>query len=795
MSTAPSSEPPTTPSEASISWRVSDRDDDSAVIEIEEETDDIEQLDTTPMKRMWNNSASRHADVAPNKNVEEIKNNENGNVNNVNNIGSKPKMTNMSLLSSTVALATMERCLLGNLATMREEMGEPTTSDDNANDAAAAAGFVDYSKQCKPGHVIDLLELRRLSSRGVPDEPHEVRTPTSPQRKTIGTNNMPNNNHHIAQTQTFGGINPHRSYRPLVWRVLLGYLPPQTDQWNEVLARDRKLYANLVNELFESTCPSPHERYNEKELKQKREEEDNHSEATPTNDDEPPSPPPLSDTPVTPNTKKRIMPGMLSARMQQEWVRDGEESDSKGRISPMCAMNTPKIRSRKTAQPLPVNLEVESPSTEVGENGKDDDQLNEKMKQSLLLPDDDDAEAGKFTIDDDEEGDGEDAATKDTAETSDTEDQQAIIDKNKITRSVSITKTSEEGVEAHIPLTPHEEADKDEEEDLHLLDEIRKDVIRTHPDLRFFLEPEEDLGQKRYAALERILYVWAKLNKGVRYVQGMNEIVGTLYFVLAHDADTEWAEQAEADTYFLFNSILVEMRDVFVPDLDEADTGIHGRISNMINLLSLHDPEVRCHLDGVGIDPSFYSVRWLTTLLSREFLLPDTIRLWDSMFSSTHKDNFLRYVGVTMVMVIRDQLLEGDFSACLRLLQAYPPCNLDRLLESSRALWIYESQITLACHKGGISLGHALRSITPPPSIVMAYGLHGGVAPQIGEQVREAGQRGLAVARDGASAASSTVANAGKSFFGNAMNFWRSGSSQQTEEKRGGDLRRSKTAL
>ncbi len=283
------------------------------------------------------------------------------------------------------------------------------------------------------------------------------------------------------------------------------------------------------------------------------------------------------------------------------------------------------------------------------------------------------------------------------------------------------------------------------------------------------------------------------LSSQVRYVQGMNEIVGTLYFVLAHDADTEWAEEAEADTYFLFNSILVEMRDVFVPDLDEADTGIHGRISNMINLLSLHDPEVRCHLDSVGIDPSFYSVRWLTTLLSREFLLPDTIRLWDSMFASTHKDNFLRYVGVTMVMVIRDQLLEGDFSACLRLLQAYPPCNLDKLLESSRALWIYESQITLACHKGGISLGHALRSINPPPSIVMAYGLHGGQAPQIGEQVREAGQRGLAVARDGASVASSTVANAGKSFFGSAMNFWRSGS--QTEEKRGGALQRSKTAL
>ena len=91
------------------------------------------------------------------------------------------------------------------------------------------------------------------------------------------------------------------------------------------------------------------------------------------------------------------------------------------------------------------------------------------------------------------------------------------------------------------------------------------------------------------------------------------------------------------------------------------------------------------------------------------------LALWDSMFEPTHKDNFLCYVSITMVMVVRDVLLSGNFSACLRLLLAYPPTNLDGLLESSRVLWIYESQITLACHKGGISLGHALRLIAPPP--------------------------------------------------------------------------------
>jgi GTPase-activating protein len=217
----------------------------------------------------------------------------------------------------------------------------------------------------------------------------------------------------------------------------------------------------------------------------------------------------------------------------------------------------------------------------------------------------------------------------------------------------------------------------------------------------------------------------------------MNEIVGTLYFVLANDEHEEWACEAEADTYFLFNTLMVEMRDIFVPDLDEADTGIQGRMTNMLSLLSLHDPQVRSHLDDCGIDPGFYSIRWLTTLLSREFLLADTIRLWDSMFASTHKDNFMRYVCVCMVMIIREELLEGDFGTCLKLLQSYPPTDVEKLLEASRALWIYESQVTLACHKGGISLNHALTTIAPPPAVLMAYGLPGGFAIDQIERMRQ----------------------------------------------------------
>ena len=240
----------------------------------------------------------------------------------------------------------------------------------------------------------------------------------------------------------------------------------------------------------------------------------------------------------------------------------------------------------------------------------------------------------------------------------------------------------------------------------------------------------------------------------------MNEIVGTLYYVLANDFNEVWADHAEADTYILFNIVMSEMRDIFVADMDLADTGLGGRIENLQNLLHLHDPQVKCHLVDMGIDASFYAVRWLTTLLSREFLLPDTIRLWDSMFASTHKENFLRYVCVTMVLKIRDQLLLADFATCLQSLQKYPTCSMDELLDCSRALWIYESQITMACLKGGLTLHQALQAIPPPEKVIMAFGLRKGLVLTNREQLEQAG-----------AAVKNKLSNAGQGILGGARRF------------------------
>ena len=48
-------------------------------------------------------------------------------------------------------------------------------------------------------------------------------------------------------------------------------------------------------------------------------------------------------------------------------------------------------------------------------------------------------------------------------------------------------------------------------------------------------------GQEaHWEVVERNLFIYAKLNPGQSYVQGMNEIIGPIYYLFATDSDSEW---------------------------------------------------------------------------------------------------------------------------------------------------------------------------------------------------------------------------------------------------------------
>ena len=146
--------------------------------------------------------------------------------------------------------------------------------------------------------------------------------------------------------------------------------------------------------------------------------------------------------------------------------------------------------------------------------------------------------------------------------------------------------------------------------DLELWEEIEKDVRRTRSDIDFFIRAVDssknyDKDQlKRQAevkkahlhgdlrlnyietladVLARILFIYGKLNPGVRYVQGMNEILAVIYYCfwpheLASEKDDLFNEYFESDLFFCFTHMMSEIRDGFLRSMDNEPSGINGKI-------------------------------------------------------------------------------------------------------------------------------------------------------------------------------------------------------------------------
>ncbi|XP_046845365.1 TBC1 domain family member 13-like [Xenia sp. Carnegie-2017] len=192
--------------------------------------------------------------------------------------------------------------------------------------------------------------------------------------------------------------------------------------------------------------------------------------------------------------------------------------------------------------------------------------------------------------------------------------------------------------------------------------------------------------EAHWEVVERILFIYAKLNPGTSYVQGMNEIIGPLYYIFASDPDDKWREFAEPDSFYCFMHLMSEIRDFFIKTLDESAVGIGSSMRELMNVLRDRDFDLWKSLDDQELEPQFYSFRWITVLLSQEFPLPDVIRLWDSLFADPQRFQFLMYVCCAMLMVIRDQLLEGDFAKSMRLVQNYPLTDIHVVLNKAKEL-------------------------------------------------------------------------------------------------------------
>ena len=110
------------------------------------------------------------------------------------------------------------------------------------------------------------------------------------------------------------------------------------------------------------------------------------------------------------------------------------------------------------------------------------------------------------------------------------------------------------------------------------------------------LTPEDNAKyiESHIDCLGRVLFIYAKLNKGIRYVQGMNEVIAVLYYCFwkyGNEAVIS-TEYLESDLFFCFSNLMAELKDGFMRDMDKEDNGIHGKCKKIDDIIQAVSPPI-----------------------------------------------------------------------------------------------------------------------------------------------------------------------------------------------------------
>jgi len=198
--------------------------------------------------------------------------------------------------------------------------------------------------------------------------------------------------------------------------------------------------------------------------------------------------------------------------------------------------------------------------------------------------------------------------------------------------------------------------------------------------------PLSEGQEAHWEVVERMLFLYAKLNPGQGYVQGMNEIIGPIYYVMASDPRADWKEHAEADCFFCFTNLMSDIRDFFIKTLDDSASGIQAIMARFAERLKEVDQVSADILNEQGIKMQYFAFRWLSLLLSQEFPLPDVLSLWDALLTDPTRSDLLIQTCSAMVFLVRDNISTNDFASNMKMLQNYPPIDVRLIIEKARQL-------------------------------------------------------------------------------------------------------------
>lgn len=175
----------------------------------------------------------------------------------------------------------------------------------------------------------------------------------------------------------------------------------------------------------------------------------------------------------------------------------------------------------------------------------------------------------------------------------------------------------------------------------------------------------------------------------------------------------------EHDAYSMFDALMsggdgaVAMAEFFSPSPYRSThsmfTPVIEASAAMYHLLSLVDSSVHTHLVELGVEPQYFSLRWLRVLFGREFSLEELLLIWDEIFACDNtrfvkeddtdgestfgvldspRGAFISAFAVSMILMIRSSLLATEnATACLQRLLNFPDdASLVKLVEKAKSL-------------------------------------------------------------------------------------------------------------
>jgi hypothetical protein len=73
----------------------------------------------------------------------------------------------------------------------------------------------------------------------------------------------------------------------------------------------------------------------------------------------------------------------------------------------------------------------------------------------------------------------------------------------------------------------------------------------------------------RYDYMSRILYIYSKLNPRIQYVQGMNEILAPIFY-LVNAGKPGGSPVEEASCFLMYNNAITDIIELHIKDLDKS---------------------------------------------------------------------------------------------------------------------------------------------------------------------------------------------------------------------------------